>query len=162
MAHSYADDTQIYLSIASKRTQEAVDGLSECVYCVDYLDVQQSPQTQHRQDSGDLVGHQTTTDESKHQRHLPSVQVGSMFIGYNNLGVHIDLNLFMRDVLYPRETPALQNVAARLVLGLRKFDHISGAIRGLQRLPVRQKIDYKVALLTFKFLHGLAPPYLVR
>jgi len=35
MAHSYADDTQIYLSIASKRAQEAVDGLSECVSCVD-------------------------------------------------------------------------------------------------------------------------------
>jgi len=68
----------------------------------------------------------------------------------------------MRDVLYPQETPALQNVAVRLVLGLRKFDHISGAIRGLHRLPVRQRIDYKVALLTYKCHHGLATPYLVR
>jgi len=35
IAHSHADDTQIYLSIASKRAQEAVDGLSECVSCED-------------------------------------------------------------------------------------------------------------------------------
>jgi len=30
---------------------------------------------------GDLPGHQTTTDESKHSRHPPLVQVGSMLIG---------------------------------------------------------------------------------
>jgi len=35
MAYSYADDTQIYLSIATKRAQEAADDLSECVSCVD-------------------------------------------------------------------------------------------------------------------------------
>jgi len=35
MAHSYADDTQIYLSIASGRVQEAVNCLFECVSCVD-------------------------------------------------------------------------------------------------------------------------------
>jgi len=56
----------------------------------------------------------------------------------------------------------VQNMAARLVLGLRKFDHIGGAIRGLHCLPVRQRIDYKVALLTYKCLHGLAPLYLAK
>jgi hypothetical protein len=54
----------------------------------------------------------------------------------------------------------IQNAAARLVTGVRKFDHISSTLRDLHWLPVRQRIIYKVALLVFKCLHGLAPSYL--
>jgi hypothetical protein len=55
---------------------------------------------------------------------------------------------------------SVQNAAAKLVMGLRKFDHVSGTLRQLHWLPVRHRITYKVALLVFKCLHGLAPVYL--
>lgn len=56
---------------------------------------------------------------------------------------------------------SILNAAARLVLGLRKFDHISVAMRDtLHWLPVRQRIDFKVCLLVRNCLNGAAPPYL--
>jgi len=46
------------------------------------------------------------------------------------------------------------------VTGTRKFDHISPVLRQLHWLPVRQRITFKLAMFTFKCLHGLAPSYL--
>ena len=55
----------------------------------------------------------------------------------------------------------IQNAAARLVLKLRKFDHISAAIRNeLHWLPVRRRIVYKLCLLVRNCLVGEAPQYL--
>ena len=52
-------------------------------------------------------------------------------------------------------------VAARLVLQRRKFDPISADIRDLLHwLPIRQRINFKLGLLVYKCLHGMAPPYL--
>ena len=51
--------------------------------------------------------------------------------------------------------------AARLVLRKRKFDPISIDLREcLHWLPIRQRIQYKLGLLVYKCLHGLAPSYL--
>ena len=36
-------------------------------------------------------------------------------------------------------------------------DHISPALRQLHWLPVRQRVQFKLAVLVFKVLHGLAP-----
>ena len=52
------------------------------------------------------------------------------------------------------------NAAARLVSGTRKFDHISPILKDLHWLPVKQRIKYKIILLVFKSLNGLAPSYL--
>ena len=54
----------------------------------------------------------------------------------------------------------LQNRAARTLTFTRKFDHISPVLRQLHWLPVEKRITYKVLLLSFKSLHGLAPEYL--
>ena len=53
-----------------------------------------------------------------------------------------------------------QNAAARLILGIGKFSHITPALYGLHWLPVSLRIDYKILLLTFKCIYGLAPTYL--
>ena len=51
--------------------------------------------------------------------------------------------------------------AARLILGKRKFDPISDDLRQrLHWLPVKQRIQYKLGLLVYRYLHGLTPPYL--
>lgn len=54
----------------------------------------------------------------------------------------------------------VQNAAARLVTGTRKFDHITPVLRALHWLPVRHRITFKVAVLVYKCLHGMAPSYL--
>ena len=59
-----------------------------------------------------------------------------------------------------RPSESIQNAAARLVMGTRRRDHITPVLRDLHWLPVRRRVDYKLALLVFKSLQGLAPPYL--
>ncbi len=51
----------------------------------------------------------------------------------------------------------IQNAAARLVMRLPKFDHITVIMIQLHWLPVAYRIRYKVLLITFKALHGMAP-----
>ena len=41
-----------------------------------------------------------------------------------------------------------------------RLTHITPVRRELHWLPVAQRINFKVALLTYKALHGLAPEYL--
>ena len=52
---------------------------------------------------------------------------------------------------------AVQNAAARLITGARQCDHISPVLRQLHWLPVRQRVQFKLAVLVFKALHGQAP-----
>ena len=52
------------------------------------------------------------------------------------------------------------NAAARLVCNAPRFCHITPIMRDLHWLPIRARINFKVLLLTFKALHGLAPQYL--
>ncbi len=54
----------------------------------------------------------------------------------------------------------VQNAAARLLTGVRKREHITPVLISLLWLPVRFRIDFKVLLLVFKCLNGLAPEYL--
>ena len=56
---------------------------------------------------------------------------------------------------------AVMNSAGRLICGLSKFDHISQVLHDrLHWLAVPQRIRYKLCLLVYKALHGLAPQYL--
>ena len=54
----------------------------------------------------------------------------------------------------------VQNCAARLVTGRKKYDHITPIMKQLHWLPINQRITYKVALITYKALNGLAPHYM--
>ena len=54
----------------------------------------------------------------------------------------------------------LQNHAARLISGKRKHEHITPVFVALHWLPIKQRVIYKMLLLTFKALHGLAPAYI--
>ena len=54
----------------------------------------------------------------------------------------------------------VQNNAAKLVMKKRKYDHVTPLLKSLHWLPINQRIQYKINLLTFKGLHGLAPEYL--
>ena len=54
----------------------------------------------------------------------------------------------------------IQNFAARIVLGLRKYDHISVGIRSLNWLAVKDRLLLNDAVMVFKCLHDLVPKYL--
>ena len=54
----------------------------------------------------------------------------------------------------------VQNNAARVLCGLRKYDHIAPVLQALHWLPIRKRIDYKIAVLCFKCINNSAPTYL--
>jgi len=48
-----------------------------------------------------------------------------------------------------RRLQAVQNAAARLITGTRRRDHITNILRQLHWLPIRQRIEFKLAMLVF-------------
>ena len=54
----------------------------------------------------------------------------------------------------------VQNMAARVVTGTQKYDHISPVLEKLHWLPVQSRINYKVLLFIYKCLNNIAPVYL--
>jgi len=55
---------------------------------------------------------------------------------------------------------SVMNAGARLIFQLRRSDHITDALLSLHWLRVPERIRYKIAVLTYKVLHGTAPRYL--
>lgn len=54
----------------------------------------------------------------------------------------------------------IQNSAARILMRVRKYDHITPILHSLHWLPIHARIEYKVALLTHQCIYGNAPSYL--
>ena len=54
----------------------------------------------------------------------------------------------------------MQNFAARIVLGLKKFDHISQGIKSLNWLTVKERLYFNDAVMVFKCANNLIPEYL--
>jgi len=53
-----------------------------------------------------------------------------------------------------------QNMAARIITRTKPSDHISPVLFDLHWLPVSFRIQYKLMLLTYRAINGLAPPYI--
>ena len=53
-----------------------------------------------------------------------------------------------------------QNAAVRLVMNTKKHDHITPILMELHWLPICHHILFKILVLIYKGLHGLAPPYI--
>ena len=54
----------------------------------------------------------------------------------------------------------VQNFAGRIILGLRKFDHISEGLSSLRMLSVKDRLEINDAVMVFKCLNNLVPKYL--
>jgi len=65
----------------------------------------------------------------------------------------------LSDGLY-RKIQSIQNAAACLVTGTRRYDHITPVVRQLHWLPFCRRVDYKVACLVHQSLAGQTPAYL--
>ena len=55
---------------------------------------------------------------------------------------------------------AIQNSLARVVLKVKRHDHITPSLRKLHWLPVHQRIIFKIACITFKTIQNQSPAYL--
>ncbi len=53
----------------------------------------------------------------------------------------------------------VHNAAARVLTRTRKYDHITPVLSTLHWLPIKHRIDFKIVLITYKALNGLAPQY---
>uniref|UniRef100_A0A3P9J104 Reverse transcriptase domain-containing protein n=1 Tax=Oryzias latipes TaxID=8090 RepID=A0A3P9J104_ORYLA len=54
----------------------------------------------------------------------------------------------------------LQNSAARIITRTPLSHHITPVLQNLHWLPIKQRVSFKILLITFKALHNLAPPYI--
>ena len=54
----------------------------------------------------------------------------------------------------------LLNAAARIITNLRKYYHITDAMKKLHWLQIDSRIQYKVLVLVHACVHNIAPPYL--
>ena len=54
----------------------------------------------------------------------------------------------------------LQNFAAKIIFKKSVRDHVTPCLIHLHWLPISYRIDFKSAVLVYKCLNGLAPPYL--
>ena len=59
-----------------------------------------------------------------------------------------------------RKLQHVQNFAAKIISGKRKFDHITPVLRDLRWLTVTQQLYLRDAVFTFKCMTGCAPDYL--
>ena len=59
-----------------------------------------------------------------------------------------------------KKLQSVTNTAARLVTRTRKFDHITPVLQDLHWLPIESRSKFKILLLVYKCLYGLAPSYL--
>ena len=59
-----------------------------------------------------------------------------------------------------KKLQSVQNAAARLITGSRKYDHITPILFELHWLPVSERIKFKIILLTHKALHQQSPIYI--
>jgi len=70
----------------------------------------------------------------------------------NSLLINLPVSLIQR-------LQSVQNAAARLIFNMRRSEHITDALFSLHWLRVPERIVFKVAMLTYRTLHGTAPPY---
>ena len=63
-------------------------------------------------------------------------------------------------IIYIKKLQLVQNNAARLIMKVKKSDHVTPVLIHLHWLPVQFRIEYKLLLLVFKCLCGKGPVYL--
>ena len=95
------------------------------------------------------IRHYLTTDATKS---VVNALVTSRLDYSNSLLVNFPASQILR-------LQRVQNNAARLITRTRRHDHIPPVLRGLHWLPVPSRIHFKVLVLAYRCVTGLAPTY---
>ena len=69
--------------------------------------------------------------------------------------------LYSLPTIHINKIQRVQHAAARLVTNTPRICHITPILKDLHWLPIKYRIEFKIVLLPFKCLYGLAPQYLV-
>jgi len=59
-----------------------------------------------------------------------------------------------------RQVQSVQNAAARLITGAKRREHITPILHQLHWLPVRRRVEFKIASLVYQVLSSKVPGYL--
>ena len=211
--HSYADDTQLYLSFRPSDGTNEAGALTAMESCIsDVRAWMADDKLMLNDDKTEFLVIGTCRQLSKVS--ISSIQVGSVDVtpvsSARNLGSWFDSNMNMtthitktcssaffylynirhirkyitrecteklvhaitsrldycNSLLYGvpdcqiKKLQRVMNASARLIFCMPKYCHITPILKELHWLPVRFRIDFKILLLTFKILRGLAPKYL--
>ena len=62
--------------------------------------------------------------------------------------------------MYLKRLQSVLNSAARLIHVSSRYEHATPLLIQLHWFPIEQRITFKVAVITFKALHGSAPDYI--
>ena len=73
---------------------------------------------------------------------------------------YCNLFLYGLSIKHLNKLQRVLNCASQVMSCVRKHEHMSPVLKSLHWLPIPQRIEYKVIILTFKAVHGLAPEYL--
>ena len=95
-------------------------------------------------------------------RHFHSTEATKILI-HASVTSHLDYCNSLLSGLPKYQLDRLQkvlNAAARVVCLVPKFNHISPHLKDLHWLPVEFRIEFKILLLVFKALNGIAPRYI--
>ncbi len=143
--HYYADDTQLYISSRPGETHQ-IEKLMECIVDIKNWMTSNFLLLNSEKREVLIIGPKTPTSNNlEHCLTLDCCSVNSSS-SVRNLGV-----LF---------NSMVQNAAARVLTRTRKYEHISPVLSTLHWLPTKHRIDFKILLITYKALNGLAPQYL--
>ena len=78
---------------------------------------------------------------------------------HTGMHLHKTSSLFLATCL-SWEPPSLHTSMTRLILGRKKYEHVTPMLVELHWLPVKGRIVYKICLFVFKCLNHSAPQYL--
>ena len=59
-----------------------------------------------------------------------------------------------------KQLKLVQNAATRFLTKTRKSEQITQILKSIHWLPVRQRIYFKIVMLTYTYQHGLGPKYI--
>ena len=79
---------------------------------------------------------------------------------YLSTEIHTVTNSMEQNCVKLCQTVSVLNAAARLVFSMRRSEHTTPLLRELHWLKVPERIRYRLCVLAFRCLHGLAPSYL--
>ncbi len=187
--HCYADDTQLYISSRPGETHQ-IEKLMECIVDIKKLDDETptSNNLEHcltfdgcSVDSSSSVRNLGVLFDSNlsFDSHVSSICKTAFFHLKNisKLRPMSNAEMFIHAFMTSRldycnallggcsarlinKLQMVQNAAARVLTRTRKYDHISLVLSTLHWLPIKHCIDFKILLITYKALNGLAPQYL--
>ena len=152
--HLYADDTQVYGSCQLGESPQLLHRLSDCL--TDVATWMRYNRLQLNTAKTEIIW--CASSRRQHQIPQTPLTVGSDAVV--PVRVVRDHGIYLNSDLLTRTHVVMTAAAARLIYCIRRSERITDDLISLHWLRVQERIVFKVAVLTYRAVHGTAPPYL--